>query len=286
MNTTDKADRGQGSGSATLRAIVAVDQKDRVQCQQPGCGHSVYAAVHVVEEDGRLLVLGSTCFAKRYGGAEALGAAQYGTGSGRKLTDEEREMLLRNTRALLSRFEEESAAAAQAHAARLEELRRKQDALTSRSNPQPASPLAGSHSAPHRSARPASPWTWQKPWTSVALLTASNGDDWVRVQHEDGSQKLVPWPKFDGWETALPAGVGEPDTSLGVVAVNNIVEAIRILQSSGFRGPFPGAWQDVLPRPARPMRPRQAPSVRRPSSPQPSDYNAYAELKGRSFPRK
>ena len=61
-----------------LRAVVAVDEKDRVQCQQPGCGHSVYAAVHVVEEDGRLLVLGSTCFAKRYGSSHALGPAQYG----------------------------------------------------------------------------------------------------------------------------------------------------------------------------------------------------------------
>jgi hypothetical protein len=70
----------------------------------------------------------------------------------------------------------------------------------------------------------------------------------VRVQHEDGSQKLVPWPKFEGWETALPPAVGVADTSLSAIAVHNIAEAIRILQSNEFRGPFVGAWQDVLPR--------------------------------------
>lgn len=238
----------KGSTGATLRAIVAVDPKDRVRCQQPGCGHSMYAAVHVVEEDGRLLVLGSTCFAKRYGGPEALGTAQYGSGSGRRLTDEEREILLRNTQALLARFEQEAKAAAHAHAARLEESRRKQAALTSLRSPAPPSRPPASHAAAHRSAKPLSPWPWQKAWTSVALFSGPNGEDWVRVQHEDDSQKLVPWPKFDGWETALPTGVGVADKNLGVVAVNNIVEAIRILQSSGFRGPFVGAWQDVLPR--------------------------------------
>ena len=39
-------------GHFRLRAIVTVDEQDRVRCQQPGCGHSVYAAIHVVEENG------------------------------------------------------------------------------------------------------------------------------------------------------------------------------------------------------------------------------------------
>ncbi|MES2980224.1 MAG: hypothetical protein V4731_17530, partial [Pseudomonadota bacterium] len=47
----------------------------RVQCQQPGCGHSFYRRIHVVQEAGRLLVLGSTCFEKRFGTALALGNA-------------------------------------------------------------------------------------------------------------------------------------------------------------------------------------------------------------------
>jgi len=238
----------KGPGGATLRAIVALDPKERVRCQQPGCGHSVYAAVHVVEEDGRLLVLGSTCFSKRYGGPEALGAAQYGAGSGRRLSEEEREMLLQNTQALLARFEQEATAAARAHAARLEEFWRKQAALTSLRPPAPPPRVPSPQAVAHRSAKPSSPWPWQMAWTSVALFSAPDGRDWVRVQHEDGSQKLVPWPKFEGWTMALPQGVGIADTSLDAIAVDNIVEAIRILQSSGFRGPFVGAWQDVLSR--------------------------------------
>lgn len=33
-----------------LLAIVSVDPAKRVQCQNPGCGHGVYAAIHVVEK--------------------------------------------------------------------------------------------------------------------------------------------------------------------------------------------------------------------------------------------
>lgn len=238
---------------ATLRAIVAVEEKDRVRCQQPGCGHSVYAAVHVVQEEGRLLVLGSTCFARRYGNAHALGTAQHGTGGGRKLTDEEREMLLRNTAALLARFEEEAAATAKAEAARLEELRREQSALEKANSPPAAYearhlPQAPRRGSPGLAPQRVSPWSWQMAWTSIALFTAPDGKHWVRVQHQDGSQKLVPWPHFHGWETALPTAVGIADTSLGAIAVENIVEAIRILQRSGFRGPVVGSWQQVLPR--------------------------------------
>lgn len=237
------------SKQATLRAIVAVDEKDKVQCQQPGCGHSVYAAVHVVEEDGSLLVLGSTCFSKRYGSPNALGGAQYGAGSGRKLTGEEREMLLRNTATLLARFDYERAAAAQADAARLEDLRRKQAERDNAISTAPRHRVSpSSHRLAQRSPHPPSPWSWQKAWTSIALFTGPQGKHWVRVQHQDGSQKLVPWPQFSGWETALPPGVGVVDNSLGAIAVDNIVEAIRLLQSSGFRGPFVGDWRQVLPR--------------------------------------
>lgn len=284
MNVVVSTPVNTDSGSATLRAIVAVDPKDRVRCQQPGCGHSVYAAVHVVEEDGRLLVLGSTCFSKRYGGPDALGAAQYGSGGGRKLTDEEREMLLQNTRALLAKFEREATAAARAHAARLEEFRRKQAALTSRRTPASPPQVPIPQAKAHRSAKPSSPWPWQMAWTSVALFSAPDGRDWVRVQHENGSQKLVPWPKFEGWATALPLGVGAADTSLGAIAVNNITGAIRILQRSGFRGPFVGAWQDVLPR-GTTHSPLGVLGGVKPATPQP-ECNLYAELKGRSGPRK
>ena len=69
----------------------------------------------------------------------------------------------------------------------------------------------------------------------------------MRVQHSDGSQKLVPWPQFQGWENALPDGIGVPDTSIGAISVESIVEAIRALQLNRFQGPEVGRWQDVHP---------------------------------------
>jgi hypothetical protein len=246
------------TGGARLRAVVTVDEKDRVQCQQSGCGHSVHAAVHVVEEGGRLLVLGSTCFAKRYGSAHALGQAQYSGGGGRKLTEEERRMLIRNTQALLAHFEAQDSAEAAAAAlvveqARAEELLRKQQMIDK--IPRPRAAYEEHQAAPARAAGPSglappspSPWPWQMERTSVALFTAPGGAHWVRARHLDGSQKLVPWPRFPGWESALPASIGVPDASIGAVAVDNIVEAIRILHQNGFQGPVVGRWQDVLPR--------------------------------------
>lgn len=230
----------------SLRAIVAIDKSERVQCQQPGCGHSVYAAVHIVEEDGRLMVLGSTCFEKRYGGIAALGTAAYGAGNGRKLTAEEREMLIKNTAALLSRFQEEEAAEAQAQKAREDAIASRNRSLMSRPLQQfPPIPRGGfSTQAILRS----SPWPWQKLGTSIALFISPQGKYWIRVQHEDGSQKLAPWPKFSGWETILPHDIGLVDTNLGAIAVENIVEAIRILKDIGFQGPMFGSWKEVLPR--------------------------------------
>lgn len=96
------------------------------------------------------------------------------------------------------------------------------------------------------------PWDWHKEHTSIALFTSPSGANWVRVQHRDGSQKLVPWPQFVGWEHALPAEVGVPDISIGAIAVFNIVEAIRILKQNGFDDPVVGSWQDVLSRCGRP----------------------------------
>ena len=262
--TTGVHHRGDGhtpnSGNARLRAIVAVDGKDRVRCQQPGSGHSVYAAVHVVEEDGKLMVLGSTCFAQRYGSPAALGQAQYGGGGGgRKLTDEERQLLIENTEALLAQFEAQAIADAEAAAlaeaqTHAEELLRKQqivDKLTALR----AAYAERQAVIPGMAAQPSSPWPWQMERSSVAVFTAPDGAHWVRVQHKDRSQKLVPWPHFPGWESALPSGIGRADPSIGAIAVNNIADAIQILRQSGFLGPEVGRWQDVLPRNStRPVR--------------------------------
>ncbi|QGJ18333.1 MULTISPECIES: hypothetical protein [unclassified Polaromonas] len=240
---------GASSNNPTLQAIVAVDKSERVQCQQPGCGHSVYAAVHIVEEHSRLLVLGSTCFEKRYGGRTALGPASYGAGNGRKLTAEEREMLIKNTAALLSWFQEEEAAAARAQKIR-------EDAIATTNRSPISRPLQQLPPVPRggfttQAVPRSSPWPWQRPGTSIALLISPQGKCWIRVQHDNGSQKLVPWPKFSGWETALPHDIGLADTNLGAIAVDNIVEAIRILQNISFQGPIVGSWQEVLSRTQR-----------------------------------
>ena len=239
-------------GNVRLRAIVAVDSQHRVQCQQPGCGHSVYAAIHVVEEEGHLLVLGSTCFAQRYGSASALGPAQYGGAGGQKLTDEERQLLIQNTVALLARFEAQAVADAEAVAlaktkAEANELLQKQQMVEKLQRPRALSAVPQS-AIPGLAQPSRSPWPWQMEQTSVALFTAPDGAHWLRVQHKDGSQKLVPWPQFDGWEFAFPPGFGRVDSSIGAIAVDNIVEAIKAMRSMGFPGPKIGRWQDVLPR--------------------------------------
>ncbi len=254
--TTGVHHRGDGhtpnSGNARLRAIVAVDGKDRVRCQQPGCGHSVYAAVHVVEEDGKLMVLGSTCFAQRYGSHAALGQAQYGGGGGRKLTDEERQLLIQNTEALLAQFEAQASADAEASAlaeaqVHADEALRKQQ-IVDKLLALRAAYAERKAVIPGMTALPSSPWPWQMERSSVALFTAPDGAHWVRVQHKDRSQKLAPWPQFPGWESALPSGIGRADASIGAIAVDNIADAIQVLRQLGFLGPEVGRWQDVLPR--------------------------------------
>lgn len=231
---------GPPAGPARLRAIVSVPESSRVQCQETGCGRSVYAAVHIVEDAGHLLILGSGCFANRYGSLRALGAAVYGSGAGKRLTDAERLLLLENTHALLEQF-------------RQEELAKVRQA--SPIPPKLAAALPPSDAPPAR-ATPAfqptgnppkwsSPWHWQKALTSILLMQAPSGERWIRVQHQDGSQKLVPWPRFSGWDMALPAGIGTPDHALGVMAVADIATALARLRAMGFKDRV-GDRKDVL----------------------------------------
>lgn len=234
--------------SARLLAIIAVDFEKAVRCQKPGCGHRVYAAVHVVQDDGRYLVLGSSCFAELYGGLMALGSAGYGGGTPRKLTDAERALLEANTAALIAQFEQEEQARLAEEMLRLAEqkaiaereaqlrLARYKQATT----PTQRTPI-------HRPTN--SPWPWQSSRnTSIGVFTAPDGKIWVRVQHQDGSQKLVPWPAFPGWETALPPAIGVPDLEVQGYAVKEIVPAVSLLRNMGFSEPKVGGWRDVLPK--------------------------------------
>lgn len=218
---------------ARLLAVVSVDGRaSAVRCMNPGCFMSVYAAIHVVEDEGQLLVMGRDCFANRYGGGSALGEPRFGAG-GRLLTPEERELLIANTARLLALFEEG-------------QQRAHEPAPSPVQAPAPLVPLVlrrRAYSVAPRST--GSPWPWQKPITSVALLDAGNGRRFVRVQHADGSQKLVPYPVFRGWDSVLPAELARPNHTLQVLDVPSIALALQRLQEMGFRMWPPGRWQEV-----------------------------------------
>jgi hypothetical protein len=234
--------------TARLHAIIAVDFEKAVRCHKPGCGHRVYAAVHVVQENGRFLVLGSSCFAELYGGPMALGTAGYGSGTPRKLSDTERALLEANTAALIAHFEQEEQARLAEENRRLAE----QKAIAEREAQLRLARYKQATAPTQRTPihRPTySPWPWQSSRnTSIAALMAPDGKTWVRVQHHDGSQKLVPWPAFPGWDAALPPEIGAPDLEVQGYAVKDIVHAMRMLASMGFSVPKVGGWRDVLPK--------------------------------------
>lgn len=92
---------------SALLAVVGVDKADRVVCQAEGCGHGVYRRIHVVRhEDGGLGVYGSDCFGRLFGDLLE-NAPRYGSGDGRELTTEERQMLADSTERLIAQFENE-----------------------------------------------------------------------------------------------------------------------------------------------------------------------------------
>ena len=214
-----------------LLAIVSVDRENRVRCGQPSCGHSVYRRIHVVrDEDGQLLVLGSTCFEKRFGGAAGLGPAHHGGGDGRLLTDEERQLLLLNTEALIAQFEGEAAAKL---APKIPENR---EAV------RPDPPKATAPPAPHHE----TPWAWVKPWSSVFYIKLQDATGWLRVQRKDDQQMLMPWPAFEAWDETLPPTVGAVDLEHGGYVLSDVVAAIRYLRVHGDWETKPGGWKDVM----------------------------------------
>ena len=94
-----------------LLAIVEVDKNARVLCQSEGCGKSVYKRIHVVNENNKIIVLGQTCYSHIYGGNASIFTddvgAYYTSDKARKLTAEERNLLLKNTEKLIEQFENE-----------------------------------------------------------------------------------------------------------------------------------------------------------------------------------
>lgn len=234
----------QAKNTAKLMAIVEVDKAERVYCAQPGCHHTVYKAIHVVKEGDQLLVLGSTCFQKRYGSLSALGKTQYWGGNGKVLTSEERALLAENTQALLSRFEAEEARLREEAEQKLQRLR---EALARRS-PQRQVPAVAPFQIPGMrgmSLRGVFPWSWMMPRSSAAAFKLRDGSGWVRVQHKDHKHFIVPWPSFDGWEESLPSVVGRANLEVGGYEVGLVVDAIAYLRAHATGEKITGIWADV-----------------------------------------
>jgi hypothetical protein len=234
--------------AARLHAIIAVDAAHAVRCQHTGCGHKVYAAVHIVQEAEKFLVLGASCFAKRYGTPKALGSSVHGIGNGRRLTEQERALLEANTAALIAFFKEQERdrlAQEQQRLAEQKAIADRQEQLRLARYKQ-ATSLSG-HTPVHAPTN--SPWPWQSAkHSSVAVLVSPDSRVWVRVTHQNGSQKLLPWPAFTGWDIALPAEIGDPDHEVQGYAVKDIVQAIHLLVSLGYSEPKVGGWRDVMPK--------------------------------------
>lgn len=236
--------------SAQLLAIVEVEHDQRVRCGNPGCGHSVHKAIHVVQDGPELLVLGSTCFNKRYGGG-ALGKPRYGGGAGRTLTAEERELLLTNTTALLERFEAELDVKRQKLQAMRAAFEARAAAQRSPPSYAPARPPQVVPLAPNRgpelgsAMKRSAPWPWMKPQTSMAGFRLRDGSAWVRVQHRDGQQMLVPWPTFDSWDEWLPGHLGKPEQALGAYKMDDVRAVIAFLRNLATRERVSGIWSEI-----------------------------------------
>jgi hypothetical protein len=232
------------SEKASLLAIVGVKKEQGVLCQHNGCNHRVYRNIHVVNEGGQLLVLGSTCIKKRYGAVDALGKPSAGGANGRQLTDEERQMLVDNTAALLEKFRKE---AVEQQALMLNKLQ----ALRALAMPTwQQMPVANSERPlrPPQLGSKQPPWPWVKPLGSVAYFRLRDKSYWVRVQDRSNVHMIMPWPSFDGWDEALPITVGTPSQERGGYQVKDIVAAFDYLKNKSDVKPRVGNWYEVVPR--------------------------------------
>lgn len=225
---------------ARLLAVVEVERADAVQCQHQGCNHRVYKRIHVVEDTGRLLVLGSTCFEKRFGSGEALGRPSYGGDNGRRLSPEERQLLVDNTARFIEGFRLEFEASQIEARRKLQALRARFQAEAPSASYLPAAP------APRQYLVKRPPWPWVLIGCSVAYFQLTDGTQWVRLRDSQGAEMLMPWPSFDGWDEVFPASVGVPDSSRGGYRVKDIAHAVRYLRERS-RVDRVGNWAEVVP---------------------------------------
>jgi hypothetical protein len=98
----------QQPAKAHLIDVVEVDKSKRIRCQAEGCGHGVYARIHVVLDSGKFVVLGSSCYQRLYGMALQEITSYYGGSASNptRLTDEMRALLTSNTIAFVELLEQ------------------------------------------------------------------------------------------------------------------------------------------------------------------------------------
>ena len=254
--------------NAQLLAVVRIAEEERVRCQNPGCGHGVHAAVHIVRESGALMVLGSTCFVRRYGSSKALGNPRYNLGAGgRSLTPEERELLAFNTELLLARFGEEERLRIQREQILAEERRRlliEEEARRADASrlareresagfwaPQEKLRLlreefgrrrAVQHQIEHLSILPAMPsevkLVGPPVWATQVISNGSffcyvfkDGSHWILYKLQSGEYALRPWPSaVEGWDEALPPSIGRAQADLGCYLISDYVSFIMAVR--------------------------------------------------------
>lgn len=97
---------------ARLLFVASVDESRKLVCQAPGCGRAIAKAVHVIRDlTGAIRVVGSACYGKLSGHDQATkqGAVIAGF-DGRRLTPEERALMLADTAAFVASVEARLAA--------------------------------------------------------------------------------------------------------------------------------------------------------------------------------
>ena len=80
-----------------------------------------------------------------------------------------------------------------------------------------------------------------------AYFALIDGGGWVRVQHRDGGQMLMPWPSFDGWDDVFPPSIGTADAGRGGYLIADLANTVADLKSRSACAPRVGIWSDVVP---------------------------------------
>ena len=73
----------------------------------------------------------------------------------------------------------------------------------------------------------------------------NDGTSWIRVEHKDGEQRLVPWPTFEGWNETWPTTVGLADYDLEVLHIKDIVAALKYLKQFSKWDKVCGTWLEL-----------------------------------------